>query len=169
MRGGQRRRATMVEGGSSPKGAVGGGFTSGGVVMPPAAGCGQVARGREGANWHSHRACEGGREGGGGRGAPILKVSGGNMGRRGGGKVWGRCSCGGGRKRERGLGTVARGAGRPAPTRSQRVQAATHDCTEIGEAGDTDKWSRGHSNGWRVQNGLIRFKISNSLKAFKFF
>jgi hypothetical protein len=27
----------------------------------------------------------------------------------------------------------------------------------------------GHSNGWRSQNDLNRFKISNGLKTFKFF
>jgi hypothetical protein len=35
--------------------------------------------------------------------------------------------------------------------------------------GVADPWARGRSNGWRTQNGLNRFKISNGLKLFKFF
>jgi hypothetical protein len=60
MRGGQRWRETMAWGGSSLNGAVGcdDGFTSGGVGMPLAVGCGQEARG---AKWCSWCACEGGR------------------------------------------------------------------------------------------------------------
>jgi hypothetical protein len=49
----------MAGDGSSPKGAVGG-FTSGGVGVPPVVGRGLEARG---VKWCSWRACEGGREG----------------------------------------------------------------------------------------------------------
>jgi hypothetical protein len=37
------------------------------------------------------------------------------------------------------------------------------------EGGVADPWARGHSNGRRGQNGLNRFKISNSLETFKKF
>jgi hypothetical protein len=47
MKRGRRRRATMAEGGCSPKGAVdgGGGFTSDSGGVPPTVGHGQEARG----------------------------------------------------------------------------------------------------------------------------
>jgi hypothetical protein len=51
--------------GSSPKGAVrggGGGFTFGGVGVPPPVGHGQEARGEGGAKWCSWHASKGGRE-----------------------------------------------------------------------------------------------------------
>jgi hypothetical protein len=36
---------------------------------------------------------------------------------------------------------------------------AAHGHTETEEAGDADRWAWGHSNRWRCQNGLNRFKI----------
>jgi hypothetical protein len=72
MRGGRQRRAMMAGGGSSQKGAVSGGFTFGGVGVPPAADRGQEARGAKWCSWHARKGERvGKRRGGGDRWHPF--------------------------------------------------------------------------------------------------
>jgi hypothetical protein len=151
MMGGQQQRATMARGGSSPKGAV----SSGGV--PPAAGRGQEARGRSGVHAVLAKEEERGEKGAGGVSGALLKGSGGKQGKEGGlGSVsaW--------RREKEGEGGLARRrAARDGQQRPEADMQGVVACgrTKTGEAGNTDRWAWGHSNGRRGQNGLNRFKI----------
>jgi hypothetical protein len=84
-------------------------------------------------------------------GGALLKGSDGNQGRGGPGSVsaWRR-------EKEIEWGLARR---RATPAQSRCARAVAHGRAETGEAGDTDRCTRGHSNGWHGQNGLNHFKI----------